>query len=374
MGQFSFLSGSLLLVYFLASEVTHCYADGQGIQQPFSKAILEMLHINTLTFPRRTKLHPYMRLIYQRLSSSETKDSTVTEGTLVQSFRSIRVPEYDNPGWLWFNISNLKPSMKAAELVLLRRTLHPKSLTVNVTIHNIGLEGNNLTISDPMDKKILNLSELPSSGYDTFNVSTILRQWRVDVIGFQFQFTDDSGSLVLHDALTQSLYCLDTSSQDEPLLVAYRLALSEKRKAASPRGRRNSQRCSGGRRRNQSPRRDIPGGCSLHQCYVNLQSSQLNHWILEPQGYYANFCRGHCLSAISDKENMTTNGPAWETVKQNTSTSTSQKWYCIPQKYSSVNIMYITESADIFIESLKEMSIESCACKEDCFILNKSIP
>ncbi|XP_067838360.1 bone morphogenetic protein 2 [Heptranchias perlo] len=361
MGRFSFLSGSLLLVCFLASEVTQCHADGHGIQQPFSKAILEMLHINTLTFSRRTKLHPYMRQIYQRLSSSETKDSTATEGTLVQSFKSIRVPEYDNPGWLWFNISNLQPSMVAAELVLLRRTLHPKSLKVNVTIHNIGSEGNNLTISDPLDKKILNLSELPSSGYDTFNVSTILRQWRVDVIGFQFQFTDDSGSLVLHDALTQSLYCLDTSSQDEPLLVAYRLALPGRSKAANPRGSRNSHQCSGGRRGRNPPRKDIPGECSLHQWYVNLQSLELNHWILEPQGYYANFCRGHCFNAISDNEETVTTSPSWETEKQNT--TKSQRWHCIPQKYSSVNVMYITEAGDIFIESLKEMSIESCACK-----------
>ncbi|XP_041041235.1 bone morphogenetic protein 2 [Carcharodon carcharias] len=249
-----------------------------------------MLHINTLTFPRRTKLHPYMRLIYQQLSSSETKDSTATEGTLVQSFRSIKVPEYDNPGWIWFNISKLKPSMVAAELVLLRRTLHPKSLTVNVTIHNIGLEGNNLTISDPLDKKILNLSELPSSGYDTFNVSTILRQWAVDVIGFQFQFTDDSGSLVLHDALTQNLYCLDTSSQDEPLLVAYRLALSERRKLANPRSSRNIQQSSREQRWKPSSSKDIAGMCSLHPQYVSFQSLKLSDWILEPQGFYANVC------------------------------------------------------------------------------------
>ncbi|XP_078071476.1 bone morphogenetic protein 2 [Mustelus asterias] len=356
---FRFLSGSLLFISFLTSGM-NCYAESNQIQQPFSKAILEMLHINTLTFPRRIKLHPYMRMIYQQLSSSETKDSTATEGTLVQSFRSVKVPEYDNPGWIWFNISKLKPSMMTAELVLLRRTLHPKSLTVNVTIHNIGLQGNNLTISDPLDKKILNLSELPSSGYDTFNVSTILRQWTVDVIGFQFQFTDDSGSLVLHDALTQSLYCLDTSSQDEPLLVAYRLALSERRKLANLRSSRNSQRSSREQRWKSSPSRDISRMCSLHLRYLNLQSLKLNDWILEPQGFYANVCRGYCFGSISDEEKMATTSPARGTVKQNI--TTSQRWHCIPQEYSSVSVMYTTESGDIFIERLKEMYVETCAC------------
>ncbi|XP_078253040.1 uncharacterized protein LOC144592362 isoform X3 [Rhinoraja longicauda] len=290
MGKLGFIFPSLLLIGFLALDTTCYFADRQGIQQPFSKAILEMLHINTLTFPQRTKLHPYLRQIYQRLSSSEAKDSTETEGILVQSFRSIRVPEYDNPGWLWFNISSLKPSMLAAELVLLRRTLHPKALTINVTIHTISLEGNNLSISDPLDRKILNLSELPSSGYDTFNVSIILRLCRVDVIGFQFQFTDDSGSLVLHDALTQSLYCLNTSSQDEPLLITY---------------------------------------------------------------------RGHCFSALSDQEKTIPTISAWDRAEQNT--NKSQRSYCIPYRYSSIKIMYLTENGNIFIENLK-MSIESCAC------------
>ncbi|XP_072373156.1 bone morphogenetic protein 2 [Scyliorhinus torazame] len=355
MGPFSFFSRSLLLVCFLASGMNGNAVSNQ-IQQPFSKAILEMLHINTLTFPRRTKLHPYMRLIYQQLSSSETKDSAATEGTLVQSFRSIKVPEYDNPGWIWFNISKLKPSMLAAELVLLRRTLHPKSLTVNVTIHNIGLEGNNLSISDPLDKKVLNLSELPSSGYDTFNVSTILRQWSVDAIGFQFQFTDDSGSLVLHDALTQSLYCLDTNSQDEPLLVAHRLTLS----VENPRSSRNSRRSSREQRWNPSPSRDISEECSLHPQYLNLQSLKLSDWILEPQGFYANVCRGHCFSSISDEDKTVTRNPAQGAVKQNV--TASQRWYCIPQEYSSVSVMHATEFGDIFIESLKDMCVESCGC------------
>ncbi|XP_069780960.1 bone morphogenetic protein 2 [Narcine bancroftii] len=361
MGKFSFLFSSLLLIGVLASEITYYYADSQEILQPFSKAILEMLHINTLTFPQRTKLHPYMRQIYQQLSSSEAKDSTETEGTLVQSFRSIRVPEYDNPGWLWFNISSLKPSMLAAELVLQRRTLNPKALTINVTIHTIGLEGDNLSISDPLDKKILNLSELPTSGYDTFNVSTILRDWRVDVIGFQFQFTDDSGSLVLHDALTQSLYCLNTSSQDEPLLITYRLTLTERSNITNMCGGRNGQPCIGGWKRNHFPRRDIHGECRLHQWFVSLRSSELSHWILEPKGYYANFCRGHCFSALSDKEKPITISSTWDAVEQNI--TKSQSWFCIPQRYSSIKIMYITEYENIFIESLKEMSVESCACK-----------
>ncbi|NP_001279858.1 uncharacterized LOC103177695 [Callorhinchus milii] len=320
-----------------------------------------MLHINTLTFPRRNKLHPYMKLVYLQISFSGAKESATIEGTLVQSFRTIRVPEFDNPGWLWFNISHLKASMTASELVVRRRTLHRESLTVNVTIHSIGTELNKLTISEPLDEKVLNLDEPPPFGYDIFNVSLILKQWEADIVGFQFQFTDDSGSLVIHDALTQSLYCLNTSSPNEPLLIAYRIPLSGTSKTENQPSRRDSQQCSRVRKRKSLVHGTTPGECSLHQWYVNLQGPELQHRILEPHGYYANICRGHCPTETSGQEKTEAQNPLWKTESQNTTISQIPR--CVPQTYSSVNMIYIAESGDVSIESLKKMSIESCVCK-----------
>lgn len=54
----------------------------------FSKAILEMLHINKLSTPQQAKPHPYMKQVYQTLDT-QARDLSDADGTLVQSFRSI---------------------------------------------------------------------------------------------------------------------------------------------------------------------------------------------------------------------------------------------------------------------------------------------
>lgn len=53
-----------------------------------SKAILEMLHINKLSAPQQAKPHPYMKHVYQSLDT-QARDLSGSDGTLVQSFRSI---------------------------------------------------------------------------------------------------------------------------------------------------------------------------------------------------------------------------------------------------------------------------------------------
>ncbi len=57
--------------------------------QELNKAILEMLHINKVSASHQAKPHPYMRRIYQRLDSLEAQDFGSSDGTLVQSFRSL---------------------------------------------------------------------------------------------------------------------------------------------------------------------------------------------------------------------------------------------------------------------------------------------
>nr|XP_014351052.1 PREDICTED: bone morphogenetic protein 2-like [Latimeria chalumnae] len=316
-----------------------------------------MLHINKLTLPHRTNPHPYMKLVYHLLNSHTTRDSSDTEGTLVQSFRSIKDPEFSIPGWLWFNISHLKPAMTIAELVLLRKTLHPESLTVNVTVYSISSTEGNFTVSEALDEKVLTLDELSPSRYDIFNVSAILSQKASNVLGFQLRFTDDSGSLVLHEALTKSLYCLNTSSHNEPLLVTYRSTMADPYKAANLPEMTHSQYCTRGRR--NLPEETVLKECSLHQHYVNFQTINLTHWVLEPAGFHVSFCRGSCFpkngSLVKINKGSRRNIDSKIMLRLN-------KSHCVPQKWSSINIMYISQTEDIVIENLKDMKAESCVC------------
>ncbi len=126
-------------------------------------------------------------------------------------------------------MSQLSPFMRVAELVMLRKTLHHKPLSVTVTVHSLSPGPDNLSISGPLAEHLLNLDRLPPSGYDVFDVTAAITQppRHSDILGFQLRFGDESGSLVLHEALTQSLYCLNGSSLSQPLLVVYRITLME---------------------------------------------------------------------------------------------------------------------------------------------------
>ncbi|CAG5963286.1 unnamed protein product [Menidia menidia] len=188
-----------------------------------SKAILEMLHIDKVSASHHAKPHPYMRRIYQYLDSLEAQDFGRSDGLLVQSFRSVDGPPYAPPGWIWFNVSGLDPSMLGAELVLFRKTLHPRPLSVTVSLHSVvASRDHRLRESPPLEERQLTLDQRPSSGYDVFDVSDVVRGGALEGVGFQLRYTDERGSLVLHQALTQSLYCLDRGSLSEPLLVLYR--------------------------------------------------------------------------------------------------------------------------------------------------------
>uniref|UniRef100_A0A3B3QJX1 Uncharacterized protein n=1 Tax=Paramormyrops kingsleyae TaxID=1676925 RepID=A0A3B3QJX1_9TELE len=229
-----------------------------------------MLHVDRLS-GQRSEPHPYMMHIYQLLDPQEAADPSGSDGTLVQSFRT---SQFGPPGWIWFNVSHLMPSMSAAELVLLRRTLHPEPLSVSVAIH----------AGPALDGRPLGLAG--------------------GAAGFRLRYADESGNLELHEALTQSLYCLNTSAQSQPLLVAYRLGRPRqvaRPTAPSSQCRQQHHRCGSALRRQSAP--PAPS-CRLHKHYVDFQD--LSDWVLQPLGFSFSFCRWvpssfcYFLSGLSD--------------------------------------------------------------------------
>ncbi|XP_068612261.1 uncharacterized protein [Brachionichthys hirsutus] len=214
----------ITLVSFLLCSITGLLLGGRRLPedaQELSEAILEMLHIDKVSARHRAKPHPYMKKLYQRLDSPEAPELGRSDGTLVQSYRTVVGPRHAPPGWIWFNVSSLKPFMLAAELVLFRKTLHPHPVSVAVSLHSITASQGALAEGVTLDERPLALDRRPSSGYDVFDVSGVLPLRPAAAVGFQLRYTDDSGSLVLHDALTQSLYSLSRGSLSEPLMVLY---------------------------------------------------------------------------------------------------------------------------------------------------------
>ncbi|XP_051501203.1 bone morphogenetic protein 2-like [Myxocyprinus asiaticus] len=334
-----------------------------------SKAILEMLHINKLSQPQQVKPHPYMKQVYQSLDT-QAKDLSAADGTLVQSFRSTEDLQYSTPGWIWFNMSQLSPSMRVAELVLLRKTLHPKPLSVTVTVHSLSPGTDNLSISGPLVEQFLSLDQLPPSGYDVFDVTSAINQHsrHSDVLGFQLQFGDESGSLVLHEALTQSLYCLDGSSVSQPLLVVYRAKSMELHHRATGESSEHRQRhrCMFSsdyqkqRIQLRHVRRVANAACKLHVHHINLHKSKLRQWILQPSNFNISICRGICM-----KEMFLSSMTVQTQDKKHRENNLLQRSSCIPQGLSSLIVMYSSDTADIIIKELKDITAERCVCQPD---------
>lgn len=120
--------------------------------------------------------------------------------------------------------------------MLFRKTLHPEPLVVTVTLHGLvrsALAATATPTATPiraesaavlLDERPLPLHQRPSSGYDVFDATEMVGRLATGpraAVGFQLRYTDERGSLVLHEALTQSLYALGRGSASEPLLVVY---------------------------------------------------------------------------------------------------------------------------------------------------------
>ncbi|KAJ8008242.1 hypothetical protein DPEC_G00102770 [Dallia pectoralis] len=349
---------------------------GGGVDgdRELGEAILEMLHITKLSAPLQPKPHPYMRQVYQLLDTQEPQDSGSSDGTLVQGFRSVNGPLHAPRGWIWFNISRLKPSMAVAELVLLRNILHPHSLSVTVALHSLTHGVGGLRESLVLEERLLSLDQPPFSGYDVFDVSPfMLSSEPREVVGFQLRYTDESGSLVLHDALTQSLYCLGGGSLSEPLLVVYRSRTPGTRTTAATgrfgAGRRQRQHCHKAKsdRKRMSSRSNSGFGrpehasephCRLRHRYVDFHKGGLATWILQPSGFNATFCRGSCHFGNVE---LPING--FRPRRRPTEERRVHSSGCVPLKLSSLTIMYMSETDDIVIEKLRDARTESCMCQ-----------
>ncbi|XP_053486161.1 bone morphogenetic protein 2 [Ictalurus furcatus] len=320
-----------------------------------------MLHINKLSVPQQVKPHPYMKQIYHLLSTQESRQRSNSDGTLVQSFRSIQGTKYSKPGWIWFNLSYLQPSMTVAELILLRKTLHPEPLTVTVAVHSLSFRAGNLSISGPLTEHLLTLDQLPPSGYDVFNVTASLPNHvhGPHILGFQLRFRDESGSLVLHEALTQSLYCLNTSSLSQPLLVTYKVKPTE-RQISEHRQRqycRESTHQINQHSQLRQQRSTNDTACKLYELLVDIHKSELGQWILQPTAFNISFCRGLC---IKEQANLS----LADQKPKDKHLENDKSPHCTSQETSPLTVMYRSATNDIIIKQLRDIRAQGCVCSD----------
>lgn len=112
--------------------------------------------------------------------------------------------------------------------------------------------------------------------------------------------------------------------------------------------------------------------CCLQQFFVNFSEIGWDSWIIQPQGYYANYCTGSCRATTSEKPYnhvISVVGEAQKEKERDRSQyQTTNTRYgeiipcCAPTKMSDLDLLYALNRGDIRKNTLKNMIVEACGC------------
>uniref|UniRef100_A0A914VD80 TGF-beta family profile domain-containing protein n=1 Tax=Plectus sambesii TaxID=2011161 RepID=A0A914VD80_9BILA len=156
----------------------------------------------------------------------------------------------------------------------------------------------------------------------------------------------DNRRSTVHQAQITCSNCdlgLDWLADDMPIFVQVNVATPGP--SAESRRRRSSE-CGVGENK----------GCCLQSYYINFTTIGWDDWILEPPGYYVNYCVGVCnlgqASSVSAK--LTEAQRAVEGGKSHSC--------CSPKAYGPLTLIYAPELFLYYKKTLKQMVVTDCGC------------
>lgn len=103
--------------------------------------------------------------------------------------------------------------------------------------------------------------------------------------------------------------------------------------------------------------------CCKHRFYVSFKTLGWDDWIIAPNGYYANYCRGDCGSGIhrSPDTFLTYYSHVLHEVRKYSKLNGNQLC-CAPLKFSSMSLIYFGPDSKIIKRDLPKMVVEECGC------------
>lgn len=119
---------------------------------------------------------------------------------------------------------------------------------------------------------------------------------------------------------------------------------------AMKRVRRRAVDCSGARN----------GLCCKQRFYVSFKAIGWDDWIISPNGYFANYCRGSCAHRTPDQ--LPTKYSAFMDEFRRLGKMVEMQPCCTPLKYSSMDMVYFDRYRKIVKRKLPQMIVEECGC------------
>ncbi|KAI5631348.1 transforming growth factor beta like domain-containing protein [Phthorimaea operculella] len=91
------------------------------------------------------------------------------------------------------------------------------------------------------------------------------------------------------------------------------------------------------------------GACCRQTYYVSFRALGWDDWIVAPEGYYANYCRGSCEGSY--------HAQVAEAARLQRAAC------CVPTRFSALSLIYFGGAdSNIIKRDLPEMVVEECAC------------
>ncbi|KOC68760.1 Inhibin beta chain [Habropoda laboriosa] len=137
-----------------------------------------------------------------------------------------------------------------------------------------------------------------------------------------------------------------TQDPDKPYLVV------RPDPAAVKRVRRRAIECSGA----------IKGQCCKQRFYVNFSQLGWDDWIIAPQGYYANYCRGDCAAGHRTPDTFLNYYTHVIEEYRKMDRLAGMQPCCAPLKFSPMSLIYYGPDSNIIKRDLPKMVVDECGC------------
>ncbi|XP_060533048.1 inhibin beta chain [Cylas formicarius] len=106
---------------------------------------------------------------------------------------------------------------------------------------------------------------------------------------------------------------------------------------------------------------DSGNQCCKQRFYVSFKALGWDDWVIAPQGYYANYCRGDCGHHRTPDTFVTYHTHVIEEVRK-TQHLSGMTPCCAPLKFSSMSLIYYGPESTIIKRDLPKMVVDECGC------------
>ncbi|NXD04837.1 GDF3 factor, partial [Certhia brachydactyla] len=125
------------------------------------------------------------------------------------------------------------------------------------------------------------------------------------------------------------------------------------------------QQCQAARRRRRSAQ--IPSVtpsplCKPRRLYISFSDVGWENWIIAPQGYLANYCRGDCPFPLAAELNST-NHAVLQTMVHSLDPQGTPQPCCVPVRLSPISILYYDNSDNVVLRHYEDMVVDECGCR-----------